>query len=308
MSQNCNINMKKFNGTDYDGLLPLAYNALNSENSALLEGKSFDEVYQYSKQYTDELNGNVKILGSYIGDGRIGENQPVSLTFDFYPVAVFIARNDSNHIFFIRECSIATASKGYSPNVLWFSNGLNWSYNGISGNDVLNGNGTKYYFVAFCLPWSSVTEFIIKNSRNFTVRRTGRYMLELYGGGGSCNVSDSFARYAGGSSCQHYDSINLVERDIIPVTIGLSNPFANGGETIFGDYRVAGGTVGTSDTAGKGAGNYGKDGSFVQANQDERIYNRGIFGQHYGVGSSSWSVDQGQGASDGVIYLKYLGV
>ena len=66
--------MKKFNGTDYDGLLPLAYNALNSENSALLEGKSFDEVYQYSKQYTDELNGNVKILGSYIGDGRIGEN------------------------------------------------------------------------------------------------------------------------------------------------------------------------------------------------------------------------------------------
>lgn len=33
--------MKKFNGTDYDGLLPLAYNALNSD---LLGGQSLAEV------------------------------------------------------------------------------------------------------------------------------------------------------------------------------------------------------------------------------------------------------------------------
>ena len=39
--------MKKFNGTDYDGLLPLAYNALNSDNSALLGGKSFEDIQQY---------------------------------------------------------------------------------------------------------------------------------------------------------------------------------------------------------------------------------------------------------------------
>jgi hypothetical protein len=33
--------MKKFNGTDYDGLLPLAYNALNSQQ---LGGKTYDEI------------------------------------------------------------------------------------------------------------------------------------------------------------------------------------------------------------------------------------------------------------------------
>lgn len=36
-----NVNMKKFNGTDYDNLLPLAYNALNSQQ---LVGKTFDEI------------------------------------------------------------------------------------------------------------------------------------------------------------------------------------------------------------------------------------------------------------------------
>lgn len=52
--------------------------------------------------------------------------------------------------------------------------------------------------------WVGETEFIITESGNFIVPRTGRYMLELYGGGGGVSNTDDLMEgraVQGGSSC-----------------------------------------------------------------------------------------------------------
>ena len=58
--------MKKFNGTDYDNLLPLAYNALNSQQ---LDGRTFDEIYNLFTSTDLYL-----YTGQYTGTGTYGEN------------------------------------------------------------------------------------------------------------------------------------------------------------------------------------------------------------------------------------------
>ena len=79
MSQNYNINMKKFNGTDYDNLLPLAYNALNSQQ---LDGKTFNEI--------QTLFSHIAI-GSYIGTGTYGQNNPTIINCGFKPKLIIIS-------------------------------------------------------------------------------------------------------------------------------------------------------------------------------------------------------------------------
>lgn len=76
--------MKKFNGTDYDGLLPLAYNALNSQQ---LDGKTFDEIQNL---FTSNASG------SYVGNGKYGENNPVVINCGFKPkiLMLYYLKND----------------------------------------------------------------------------------------------------------------------------------------------------------------------------------------------------------------------
>lgn len=86
MSQNYNINMKKFNGTDYDGLLPLAYNALNSQQ---LDGKTFNEIQNL-------LDARAQIsTGSYVGTGTYGENNPTIINCGFKPKMIIIGTVDT---------------------------------------------------------------------------------------------------------------------------------------------------------------------------------------------------------------------
>ena len=80
MSQNYNINMKKSNGTDYDGLLPLAYNALNSQQ---LDGKTFNEIQNLFDQSI--ANFSFFSWGTYIGSGKASSQNPNSLHFPFDP-------------------------------------------------------------------------------------------------------------------------------------------------------------------------------------------------------------------------------
>lgn len=68
--------MKKFNGTDYDGLLPLAYNALNSN---LLNGKSYEDIIS---------NDLFLYTGQYRGNGLYRESNPNSITFPFVPILI----------------------------------------------------------------------------------------------------------------------------------------------------------------------------------------------------------------------------
>ena len=98
MSQNYNINMKKFNGTDYDGLLPLAYNALNSENSQnsqLLDGKTYQEVLAMANQYADNYKF---VIGVYVGNtpsSDYGKYQKVTLGFKPRYLIITIGRLQS---------------------------------------------------------------------------------------------------------------------------------------------------------------------------------------------------------------------
>lgn len=123
---------------------------------------------------------------------------------------------------------------------------------------------------------------------------------------------------SGGSSCQHYDSINLIAGASMTVTIGtggyrqirgstLSDIVSTG--TSFGNYSVSGGgnTIGYgagSITVGAAAGNYGKAGtrempSYMTTNN----YPNGVLGKSYGWGSDRDRTYGGPGA----VYLKYLG-
>ena len=74
-----NVNMKQWNGTSFDNVLPLAYNAKQ------LEGQSLTEVKQWVQD-----NGLLLYTGSYMGTGTYGESNPTILTFPFEPIIIFM--------------------------------------------------------------------------------------------------------------------------------------------------------------------------------------------------------------------------
>ena len=154
--------------------------------------------------------------------------------------------------------------------------------------------------------WAGGTEWTITSSGTWTVPRTGRYMLELYGGGGSSTFRSS---YQGGSSCQSYDSISLKAGDVINVTIGegldSSLTGTRGGTTTFGQYSVLGGEKGSDSAGGAGSGNKGTNGQYA-VSYGARNNSTGTLGQIYGwgVNGSSGSYTEG---GHGAVYLKYLG-
>ena len=73
-----NVNMKQWNGTSFDNVLPLAYNAKQ------LEGQSLAEVKQWVQD-----NNLLLYTGSYRGTGTYGESHPTSIKFPFEPIIWF---------------------------------------------------------------------------------------------------------------------------------------------------------------------------------------------------------------------------
>ena len=90
------------------------------------------------------------VYGSYVGDGRVGENQPVSLTFGFCPVLVLVtaAWTSGTPTIFVRGGASARSLEGYSMIVSWTDNSLRWCFNGSSGQDMNNASGATYYYIA----------------------------------------------------------------------------------------------------------------------------------------------------------------
>lgn len=89
------------------------------------------------------------VYGSYVGDGRVGENQPVSLAFDFYPAVILVTRaSGGRSTCFIHGCGYADSTNGGNMIVTWTNSTVTWCYNGSSGYDMNNGNGETYYYVA----------------------------------------------------------------------------------------------------------------------------------------------------------------
>ena len=321
-----NVNMKQWNGTSFDNVLPLAYNAKQ------LGGQSLAEVKQWVQD-----NNLLLYTGQYIGTGTYGSSNPNSVTIPFSPF-LFIAP-------YSRVRTQYARSEGFWQQGVMVVAGTsvdNKTYNAISLGSSLhevfiyldadgktikfysdddgaqqNNKDTIYHFAAIGgYDTGGKTEWVITSSGSWIVPQTGRYMLELYGGGGGTPRSVGNSGYTGGSSCQHYDSVSLTAGTSLNAIIGKAgvssaslNEVTDGGSTTFGSYSVAGGGKATTSAAGSGAGNYGKSGIHVSGSTKTRTTNDGAFGSTYGVGSGGGGGSGGTAvpATSGAVYLKYLG-
>ena len=88
--------------------------------------------------------------GSYAGNGKTGQSNPSSLTFDFTPVLVVIIRKDSpgTHTLFVRP-------NGYGPmgdtmgTITWGEKKVSWYCQNpqVAGDVQMNMSGSTYHYV-----------------------------------------------------------------------------------------------------------------------------------------------------------------
>ena len=88
--------------------------------------------------------------GSYAGNGKTGQSNPSSLTFDFTPVLVVIIRKSSpgTHTLFVRP-------NGYGPmgdtmgTITWGEKKVSWycQNSQVAGDVQMNMSGSDYYYV-----------------------------------------------------------------------------------------------------------------------------------------------------------------
>ena len=288
-----NVNMKQWNGTSFDNVLPLAYNAKQ------LEGQSLADVKQWVQD-----NGLMLYTGSYMGTGIYGESNPTTLTFPFEPIIIFMPAylTGENRGWDIIQTNMVTESYGGFYNT--FASGVCFIKSSTdrktfsllstqNPNYQYNVGGQIYHFAAIGgYDMGGVTEWTITSSGTWIVPRTGRYYIELYGMGGIGQYYYS-NRASGGSSCQSYNNVQMTKGSSIVVVIGSdSSP-----KTSFGSKSVDnGGNAANATTPGKGTGNLGADG-VVSNNGFVVNYGSGVLSKKYGYG----------GRGPGAVYLKYLG-
>ena len=324
-----NVNMKQWNGTSFDNVLPLAY------NSKTLDGKSYDNIVQYVQNLVAN-NAVLLYTGSYVGNGTYGSNEYKEITFPFKPKLILFPSPKNSGTYKWTMCiavnsidgNLGTVAMGRVSGISLYtyfntsSNTFSWRMDTDDARDAFNDNGIIYTYVAIGgHDMGGETEWTITSSGSWTVPHTGRYMLELYGGGGGVSDSDSIMEgraVQGGSSCQRYDSISLTAGDSIPITIGVKGTYTFDGTTrdatgtSFGTYSVDGGGTGDGGTAtgGSGSGNLGTSGRVVRYSDADYNNNSGTFGSTYGRGGwggRSSSSSGGRSGTDGAVYIKYLG-
>ena len=93
-----NVNMKQWNGTSFDNVLPLAYNAKQ------LGGQSLAEV----KQWVQE-NNLLLYTGQYTGTGTYGATKPVSIQFPFEPKLFIFPISDISEGFYPASSPLDTS-------------------------------------------------------------------------------------------------------------------------------------------------------------------------------------------------------
>lgn len=139
-----NVNMKQWNGTSFDNVLPLAYNAKQ------LGGQSLAEVKQWVQD-----NGLLLYTGQYTGTGTYGKNSPTSITFPFKPIVLIgpISLKVNG-----RAINIVTSMKTSYEQHYWFSyqeylkisadgKTISW-YNENHADYQLNRSGDTYFYAA----------------------------------------------------------------------------------------------------------------------------------------------------------------
>ena len=292
-----NVNMKQWNGTSFDNVLPLAYNAKQ------LEGQSLADVKQWVQD-----NGLLLYTGSYMGTGTYGESHPTTLTFPFEPIIIFMPAymTADNRGLDIIQTNMVKESYGGFYNT--FTSGVCFIRSSTdrktfslcatdNANNKYNIEGQIYYFAAIGgYDMGGVTEWIITSSGTWTVPRTGRYYIELYGMGGQGEYYYSNCA-SGGSSCQSYDNVQMTKGSSIAVVIGS----ISSSKTSFGSKSVDnGGNAANATTPGKGTGNLGADGVASSDGNYVINYGAGVLSKKYGFGG-------GNRGGPGAVYIKYLG-
>lgn len=178
-----------------------------------------------------------------------------------------------------------------------------------------------YFYVGFGgYDVGGQTEWLLTDSQTWVVPRTGKYYIELYGGGGGANMySNTDGSCTGGSSCQTYNSIQLTMNQPINVIIGKggesSHSFGStsGGNTSFGTYTVSGGKRTFLNENGyslcsraRNKGTSGQSGwGLNKINPNTGTY-RSIY-RYGGYSYYSGTTYRGSNGGPRAVYLKYLG-
>lgn len=309
-----NVNMKQWNGTSFDNVLPLAYNAKQLGGTTLSELKTWVQD-----------NNLLLFTGQYVGTGVIPNpdagGSAIQITFPFEPI-LFFAPN-----------ARVDATSGPSLNIPILTSVLNSQtavnipipafttsqyfrisedrktiyITATSGNydsRYLNSINDIYYFAAIGgydmggkIPVGAT--FTITSNESWRVPATGRWMLELYGMGGR-GYDDTLDGAQGGASCQLYESITLNKGDTQQIVIGNNSNSA----TKFGTYSVNNAGNGAVNQGGVGTGNRGKNGIWsTTSGATGKVYGTGELSSTYGWGGGQYDTSGGPGA----VYLKYLG-
>ena len=294
--------------------------------------------------------------GQYTGTGAYGSNNPVSITFPFATPIVFIPNTNTSGLngFVPRPLYAAQLSTTSWTNIAsdnarnlyakvsqdnktyyWYADYYS-TYESEAYYNAYNINGVVYFYVGFGgYDVGGQTEWILTNSQTWTVPRTGKYYIELYGGGGRAGCPKGYG-CSGRSSCQSYNNVNLLIRQEISVVIGTrgnsdtstsseyTRDGTSGTETKFGTYSVDGGKVtnyggsyqnGFVIQIGAATGNLGTQGyAGVKNTPNSRYgignYSNGRYGDKYGYGGFAKNKTNDYATRNGgprAVYLKYLG-
>lgn len=294
--------------------------------------------------------------GQYTGTGTFGSDNPVSITFPFVTPIVFIPNTNTSRLnWFVPRPLYAAQLSTTSWTNIASSNARNlyakvsqdnktyyWYADYYSSGDkseayqnAYNINGEVYFYVGFGgYDVGGQIEWILTSTQTWAVPRTGRYYIELYGGGGRAGCPKGRG-CSGRSSCQSYNNISLSARQEISVTIGTggnsvygtsyeyASKGTSGTKTTFGTYSVNGGNVtnyggtytsGWSIQAGAASGNLGTAGYEGVKNNTSGYaicnYSTGRYGDKYGYGGYAKNNTNDWGSFNGgprAVYLKYLG-
>ena len=176
MASEKNITMRQYNGADYDTLYPKtkleqvegAYSQqqILADSTKTMFGLGTDavpdEAFVALKSLINGISassiGAARIeLGKYTGTGANAETA-ITLTFSFKPKVVIVAGPAGTAIFMPGAVSSKTdvgsgntgaQVYGISVTLTWSGNSVTWKgKSAIKGEDILNKNGVKYYYVA----------------------------------------------------------------------------------------------------------------------------------------------------------------
>lgn len=142
-------------------------------------------------------------------------------------------------------------------------------------------------------------QWIFTSNGTFTVPVTGKYTIELHGGGGSSGKSwrgrknarnYEYAGGGGGGSGERYENVSLSSGQTYEIVVGerVTEAGSSGGMSKFGAlYSLAGGRGG-SDASSSGGGNGGsRSGSLASNGQDGRGGTDGPYTSSGGSGGST---------------------